>query len=122
MLWHDPSEEPTYSQVVELDLSTVEPSLAGPRRPQDRVPLTHAKTAFLDSLGTFGVEDPMTNGSHDQAVADTFPASDPTTEQAPGGARRAGRPTPTPVAVVGARPEERAGRRRPTTRSSTAAS
>jgi aconitate hydratase A / 2-methylisocitrate dehydratase len=100
MLWHDPSEEPTYSQVVELDLSTVEPSLAGPRRPQDRVPLTHAKTAFLDSLGTFGVKDPMQNGSHDQAVADTFPASDPTTEQAPGGS-----PEPvadaTPVAVVG---------------------
>jgi aconitate hydratase len=100
MLWHDPSEEPTYSQVLELDLSTVEPSLAGPRRPQDRVPLTHAKTAFLDSLGTFGVTDPMKNGSHDQAVADTFPASDPTTEQAPGGS-----PEPvadaTPVAVVG---------------------
>ena len=38
-LWHDPDEPPTYSQVVELDLSTVEPSLAGPRRPQDRVPL-----------------------------------------------------------------------------------
>jgi aconitate hydratase len=100
MLWHDPSEEPTYSQVVELDLSTVEPSLAGPRRPQDRVPLTHAKTAFLDSLGTFGVKDPIKNGSHDQAVADTFPASDPTTEQAPGGSPE---PVPdaTPVAVVG---------------------
>ena len=56
MLWHDPSEEPTYSQVLELDLSTVVPSLAGPRRPQDRVPLSHAKTAFLDSLGTFGIE------------------------------------------------------------------
>jgi aconitate hydratase len=100
MLWHDPGEEPTYSQVLELDLSTVEPSLAGPRRPQDRVPLTHAKTAFLDSLGTFGVLDPMKNGSHDQAVADTFPASDPTTEQAPGGSPE---PVPdaTPVAVVG---------------------
>ena len=36
-LWHDPAEQPTYSQVVELDLSTVEPSIAGPRRPQDRV-------------------------------------------------------------------------------------
>jgi aconitate hydratase len=100
MLWHDPSDEPIYSQVVELDLSTVEPSLAGPRRPQDRVPLAHAKTAFLDSLGTFGVIDPMKNGSHDQAVADTFPASDPTTEQAPGGSPE---PVPdaTPVAVVG---------------------
>ena len=54
MLWHDPSDEPTYSQVLELDLSTVEPSLAGPRRPQDRVPLHHAKTAFLDCSARSG--------------------------------------------------------------------
>src|SRR5918995_1791084 len=100
LLWHDPSDEPTYSQVVELDLSTVEPSLAGPRRPQDRVPLTHAKTSFLDGLGTFGVDNPLTNGSHDRAVADTFPASDPTTEQAPGGAAEP-EPDSTPVAIVG---------------------
>ena len=100
MLWHDPSEEPTYSQVLELDLSTVEPSLAGPRRPQDRVPLTHAKTAFLDSLGTFGVANALTNGSHDKAVADTFPASDPTSEQAPGGSPEP-EPDSVPVAVVG---------------------
>ena len=46
-LWHDPDEPPTYSQIVELDLSSVEPSLAGPRRPQDRVPLRDAKQAFL---------------------------------------------------------------------------
>ena len=39
MLWHLPDDHPTYSQVVELDLGDVEPSLAGPRRPQDRVPL-----------------------------------------------------------------------------------
>jgi aconitate hydratase len=98
MLWHEPEDEPTYSQVIELDLSTVEPSLAGPRRPQDRVPLSHAKTAFLDSLGTFDVE--LTNGSPDKAVADTFPASDPTSEQAPGGSPE---PVPdaVPVAVVG---------------------
>ena len=100
LLWHDPSEEPTYSQVLELDLSTVVPSLAGPRRPQDRVPLVHAKTAFLDSLGTFGISSPLTNGSHDKAVADTFPASDPTTEQAPGGSPEP-EPDAVPVAVVG---------------------
>jgi aconitate hydratase len=100
LLWHDPSEEPTYSQVVELDLSTVVPSLAGPRRPQDRVPLSHAKTAFLDSLGTFGVSAPLTNGSSDKAVADTFPASDPTTEQAPGGSPEP-EPDSVPVAIVG---------------------
>jgi aconitate hydratase len=83
LLWHDASEPATYSQVVELDLGDVEPSLAGPRRPQDRVPLARAKPAFLETLGTFGVD--YTNGSHDKAVADTFPASDPTTEQQPGG-------------------------------------
>jgi aconitate hydratase len=82
MLWHDPREHASYSQVVELDLGDVEPSLAGPRRPQDRVSLSHAKQSFLDTLGTFGVE--YTNG-HDQAVADTFPASDPTSEQQPAG-------------------------------------
>ncbi|HVC88598.1 MAG TPA: aconitate hydratase AcnA [Gaiellaceae bacterium] len=54
LLWHDPADHATYSQVVELDLGDVEPSLAGPRRPQDRVPLASAKTAFLDTLGTFG--------------------------------------------------------------------
>ncbi|HJX46959.1 MAG TPA: aconitate hydratase AcnA [Gaiellaceae bacterium] len=83
MLWHDPKDHPTYSQVVELDLSEIEPSLAGPRRPQDRVPLANAKNAFIEALDTFGVD--YRNGSHDQAVADTFPASDPTTEQQPGG-------------------------------------
>src|SRR5919202_434386 len=82
-LWHEPELEPDYTQVVELDLGDVEPSLAGPRRPQDRVPLEAAKESFLEALGTFGVD--YTNGSHDKAVADTFPASDPTTEQAPGG-------------------------------------
>jgi aconitate hydratase len=83
MLWHDPSDHATYSQVVELDLGDVEPSIAGPRRPQDRVPLADAKHAFLDTLGTFGVD--YLNGTHDKAVADTFPASDPTTEQQPAG-------------------------------------
>src|SRR6267154_3617987 len=56
MLWHEPDEHPTYSQVVELDLNEVEPSLAGPRRPQDRVSLANAKESFIDALGTFGVE------------------------------------------------------------------
>jgi aconitate hydratase len=75
MLWHDPSEEPTYSEVVELDLSSVEPSLAGPRRPQDRVPLASAKESFVEALGTFGVD--YANDTYDKEVADSFPASDP---------------------------------------------
>ena len=82
-LWHDPDEPATYSQVVELDLSTVEPSLAGPRRPQDRVPLRDAKQAFVDTLPTFGVD---YGNAHDEAVAETFPASDPLASAAPGSA------------------------------------
>jgi aconitate hydratase len=80
-LWHDPDDPPTYSQVVELDLSTVEPSLAGPRRPQDRVPLREAKTAFLDALPTFGVD---YGNAVDEAVAESFPASDPPVTAEPG--------------------------------------
>src|SRR5438105_5511166 len=74
-LWHEPQEHPEYSQVVELDLDDVEPSLAGPRRPQDRVPLGNAKAAFLESLGSFGVD--YDNGTYDKEMADSFPASDP---------------------------------------------
>src|SRR5690349_16416452 len=82
LLWHAPDEQPEYSQVVELDLATVEPSLAGPRRPQDRVALSEAKTRFIASLETFGVD--YTNGSEDKEVADTFPASDPPSTMVPG--------------------------------------
>ncbi len=80
-LWHDPDDAPTYTQVVELDLSTVEPSLAGPRRPQDRVPLHAAKQEFLEALPSFGVD---YGNSQDEAVAETFPASDPVASGVPG--------------------------------------
>src|SRR6476659_8589276 len=52
-LWHDPSREPAYSERLELDLSTVEPSLAGPKRPQDRVALKRSKTMFREALGSY---------------------------------------------------------------------
>ena len=81
LLWHDPDHEPTYTQVVELDLGDVEPSLAGPRRPQDRVPLTDAKRSFLAALETFGVD---YGNQHDEAVAESFPASDPAADSTPG--------------------------------------
>jgi aconitate hydratase len=80
-LFHDPDHQPTYSEVVELDLGDVEPSLAGPRRPQDRVPLTEAGAAFRASLAGFGIE---LQNAHDQAVAASFPASDPPADIAPG--------------------------------------
>ncbi|WUK45894.1 aconitate hydratase AcnA [Nocardioides sp. NBC_00368] len=52
-LWHDPAAEPRYSETLELDLSTVVPSIAGPKRPQDRVELTDAKTSFEGHLPTY---------------------------------------------------------------------
>jgi aconitate hydratase len=91
MLWHDPAHEPTYTEVVELDLADVEPSLAGPRRPQDRVPLANAKNSFLAALSTFGVD---YGDSHDEQVAETFPASDPTVEQHPAHDGRSEEPEP----------------------------
>jgi aconitate hydratase A / 2-methylisocitrate dehydratase len=81
MLWHESGDHPTYSQVVELDLGTVEPSLAGPRRPQDRVALNRAAAAFREALPSFGVD--YGNGN-DEAVAESFPASDPPAHIEPG--------------------------------------
>jgi aconitate hydratase len=83
LLWHDPSEPATYSQVVELDLATVEPSLAGPRRPQDRIALSAAKASFLEALPSFGVD---YGTGVDEALAESFPASDPPAHADPGAA------------------------------------
>jgi aconitate hydratase len=75
--------DPIYDSVVELDLATIEPSMAGPRRPQDRVPLGQVGTAFHKAYET-----QLGNGAAKQdaaataAVADTFPASDPMPAQA----------------------------------------
>jgi len=57
-LWHDPSRKAEYSSSLQLDLSTVEPSLAGPRRPQDRVPLRTSKERFRSALADMGVPEP----------------------------------------------------------------
>ncbi|SCF46779.1 aconitate hydratase [Micromonospora mirobrigensis] len=93
-LWHDPEREPEYSERLELDLSTIEPSLAGPKRPQDRVPLGSAKTLFRSALTDYVAADSGderdlkpsvareqlprgANGPADEASAESFPASDP---------------------------------------------
>ncbi len=81
-LFHNPDDEPTYTQVVELDLGDVEPSLAGPRRPQDRVPLAGAGSAFVEALSSFGVG--YGKETLDEAVAESFPASDPPAGVEPG--------------------------------------
>jgi aconitate hydratase len=72
-LWLDTSAEPDYSEKLELDLSTIVPSLAGPKRPQDRVPLNNAKPMFRDALTNYV----QASGPTDESVEETFPASDP---------------------------------------------
>ncbi|MGZ4581098.1 MAG: aconitate hydratase AcnA, partial [Nocardioidaceae bacterium] len=72
-LWHDPEANPRYSETLELDLATVVPSIAGPKRPQDRVSLSDAKNAFRGALADYVDEDEQ---GYDEAVAESFPASD----------------------------------------------
>jgi len=80
-LWHDPEAEgyvePRFSERLELDVAEVVPSLAGPKRPQDRVSLSEAKDSFRGALADFvsGDEHEEEEG-YDEAVAESFPASD----------------------------------------------
>ena len=80
-LWHDPAAEPRFSETLELDLSTIVPSLAGPKRPQDRVPLTDAKAMFRTALRDYATtgngHSAVTDGGIDESSAESFPASDP---------------------------------------------
>jgi len=92
-LWHEPGRSARYSEELELDLSTVVPSLAGPKRPQDRVALTDAKTAFREALGSYVPLDTL-----DEEIADTFPASDPFVPEKNGAAVHEAAPAPTPAA------------------------
>jgi aconitate hydratase len=75
-LWHDPGHVPAYSKVLDLDLASVVPSIAGPKRPQDRIPLAQAPQAFRAVLGTYAPARPEPAGL-DEAGAESFPASDP---------------------------------------------
>ncbi len=82
-LWHDEeAEEPVFSDRLELDLSTVVPSIAGPKRPQDRVSLTESKAAFRLALEGYMPD----SDDEDEAVAESFPASDPVATHVPNGA------------------------------------
>jgi aconitate hydratase len=73
-LWHHADHEPSFSETLELDLSTVVPSIAGPKRPQDRVPLDRAKPMFRTALADYA-QSPHTQ--LDEANEESFPASDP---------------------------------------------
>jgi aconitate hydratase len=78
-MFHEPgAEEPVFSETLDLDLGEVVPSIAGPKRPQDRVPLAQAKEAFLEAMQEFDPDAAgrMGNG-RDEAIEESFPASDP---------------------------------------------
>ena len=76
-LWHDPDAEPRFSERLELDLATVVPSIAGPKRPQDRISLADAKQSFRGALTTYvDHEKPAISGAYDEALEESFPASD----------------------------------------------
>lgn len=76
-MWHDPEKEPVFSEYLELDLSTVVPSISGPKRPQDRIELTDAKNAFRKDIHNYVEEHhPAPETKLDEAIDESFPASD----------------------------------------------
>ncbi|WP_288026899.1 aconitate hydratase [Arthrobacter sp.] len=76
-LWHDPSVEIQFSEYLELDLSTVVPSISGPKRPQDRIELTNSKTQFRSDLQNYVAGDANAEGNTvDESLEESFPASD----------------------------------------------
>jgi aconitate hydratase len=78
-MWHDPEHEPKFSEYLELDLSEVVPSIAGPKRPQDRIALTNAKETFREQIGDYVGDGEGQQGYSklDETVDESFPASDP---------------------------------------------
>jgi len=77
-MWHDPDHEPAFSEYLELDLSTVVPSIAGPKRPQDRILLSESKIAFRKDIHNYVEENhPAPHTQLDEALEESFPASDP---------------------------------------------
>lgn len=77
-MWHDADKEPEYSEYLELDLSTVVPSIAGPKRPQDRILLSESKIAFRKDIYNYTDDAVATPHTQlDEAIEESFPASDP---------------------------------------------
>ena len=98
-LWHEPGRETRYSEQLELDLSTVVPSIAGPKRPQDRVALSDAKESFREALGSY-----VQLSRLDDEISDTFPASDPFVAENNGTAESSTGPADQAAAPAGGRP------------------
>ena len=77
-MWHEPDKEPRFSEYLELDLGEVVPSIAGPKRPQDRVSLTDSKRSFRGALSAYVDDDQQAvSGEWDESLEESFPASDP---------------------------------------------
>ena len=93
-LWHDEhTEEPTFSDTLHVDLGSVVPSLAGPKRPQDRVPLSDSQEMFREAVKGYTTD----YDEQDVAEAGTFPASDPPSTTAPGNGEGAGQAAALPT-------------------------
>jgi aconitate hydratase len=100
-LWHDEdSHKPTFSDTIELDLSSVEPSLAGPKRPQDRISLSDAQGAFRTALEDYMPSNGEQADAQDEAVAESYPASDPPANGSPGHRQPAEHTAGAPVAAA----------------------
>lgn len=72
-MWHDPSSEVAYSEYLELDLSTVVPSISGPKRPQDRIELTDSKDQFRKDLHNYATQDEAGEGRPSKLVDVAMP-------------------------------------------------
>jgi aconitate hydratase len=95
------SEDPVFSDTLELELDSVVPSIAGPKRPQDRVSLSDAKPAFLEALCEFDEDASNQLSAYDEALEESFPASDPPAEDRSSEAGKpAGPPSGADVAVA----------------------
>src|SRR5699024_5839109 len=110
-MWHDRDNEPVFSEYMELDLSSVVPSIAGPKRPQDRILLSDAKAQFRRDIVNYVEDDqPAAHTALDEAVEESFPASDPAAQtfsddgeaKAPAAAGAVGGRPSKPVEVVSA--------------------
>ncbi|MDQ3358199.1 MAG: aconitate hydratase [Actinomycetota bacterium] len=97
-MWLDVSAEARYSEFLELDLSSVVPSIAGPKRPQDRISLSGAKEQFRADLSNYVVEgNGIEKSPVDEELADSFPASDAPSHDATDESVNAGRPSHSAV-------------------------